>query len=160
GPVRLEHDDTVGGLQVERRTCSVNLQDGGLDAALLNSCDDRISFGGGGATMDAPDHDTLLTKKRLQAIAGYAINVEDECWRSFLIAAAAAGHHHVLDVGQFGHPVGTPEMGERGAAADHLHQPRHFTLDVRRRDETFLDGCCQRFNRGSNLLVFDTGDRG
>ena len=96
--------------------------------------------------MDASDHDALVAEQRLQAIAGHAVGVEDERRRSFLAAAAAAGHHHVLDIGQFGQPVGAPEMGERGAAADHFHQPRHFTIDVRRRYETVADGCRQRFD--------------
>src|SRR5262249_46407123 len=50
-------------------------------------------------------------------------------------------------------------MCERGTAADHFHQPRRFTFDVRCWYETVVDGHCQRFDSNSNLGIFDVGDR-
>jgi hypothetical protein len=109
--------------------------------------------------VDASNHDALLAQSRFQAIAGPAVEIKNERRRPFFVAAAAAGHHHVLNVGQFGLPVGASEMGERRAAADHFHQLRHFTVDVRRRDETVADGCRQLFDIGPDLWVLDVVER-
>jgi hypothetical protein len=109
--------------------------------------------------VDASNHDVLVAEQRLQAIAGQAVGVEDQRWRSFLAATAAAGHHHVLGIGQFGQPIGAPKMCERRAAADHFHQSRHFAINVGFRYEAVANGCRQGFDGDPNLCILDVGDR-
>jgi hypothetical protein len=46
-------------------------------------------------------------------------------------------------------------MGERGAAADHFHHSRHFTIDIWSWYEVAADGCHQHLEGIPNLWIID-----
>ena len=124
---------------------------------VLNARDDGATRGVGGVAVNASDHDALPGEQGFEAIAGQPIRIEDQR-RGGPPAPPRPGHHDVLGIGNFGEAVGTPQMRQCGAAADHLHQSRRLAFKVRRRNDAATNGRRQRLGGLPDGFVLDVGE--